>query len=68
MLTALAKAVAIEPIKAKDDPKNTGLFFCVKNKYTIVPIPAPNKAAAVDILLPIIRGTAMVAAIIASNC
>ncbi|MFQ7035868.1 MAG: hypothetical protein ACLRTQ_09455 [Candidatus Borkfalkia sp.] len=27
-------------------PKNTGLFLFVKRRYTIVPIPAPNSAAA----------------------
>ena len=63
-----AKAAAIEPKKAKDEPRNTGLFLFVKRILTIVPTPAPNIAAAGVRPLPIISGTAMVAARIASIC
>ena len=42
---APANAVDIEPKKANDEPRKTGLFFAVKSTYTRVPTPAPNRAA-----------------------
>ena len=68
MAIAPANAVDIGPIKAKDDPRNTGLLLFVKRMYTRVPIPAPNKAAPVLIPLPTMTGTTSVAVMIASSC
>ena len=68
MLTPPANAVAIEPRKAKDEPRNTGLLNRVNSRYTSVPAPAPNSAAEADIPFPMTAGTAMVAARIASSC
>ena len=68
MDTPPAKAAAIEPKKAKDEPRKTGLFFLVKSTYTSVPAPAPKSAAAGLIPLPIITGTTKVAAIMARSC
>ena len=55
-------------MNANDEPRNTGLLNFVKSRYTIVPTPAPNIAAAGVSPLPIIIGTAIVAAMIASIC
>ena len=67
-LAAPPNAANIEPKKANDEPRNTGLLNLVKRRYTIVPIPAPKSAADWDIPLPTMDGTAIVAARIASNC
>ena len=67
-LTAPENAATIELIKANDEPRNTGLLKPVKRRYTIVPTPAPNKAATGDIPFPIITGTTRVAAIMARSC
>ena len=66
--TPPAKAAAIEPKNANDEPKNTGLLNFVNKRYTIVPAPAPKSAADCDMPLPITAGTAIVAAKIASSC
>ena len=67
-VAAPANAALMEPMNAKDEPSNTGLFRLVKPTYTSVPTPAPNIAAAGVRPLPIITGTAIVAARIASIC
>ena len=71
--TPPANAASIEPMNAKEEPKNTGLLNFVKSRYTSVPTPAPNNAADCDIAAPgmlelITAGTAIVAARIASSC
>ncbi len=59
-------------MKAKEEPRNTGLLERVKSRYTMVPMPAPNRAAAGSMSTPmaplIMAGTARVAAIMASSC
>ena len=55
-------------MKAKELPRKTGLELFVKRRYTIVPTPAPKSAAEAVSPFPTIAGTAIVAAIIASNC
>ena len=55
-------------MKANELPRNTGLLNFVNSKYTRVPTPAPNKAADGLIPCPMMAGTAIVAAKIASNC
>ena len=62
------KAENMEPMKAKEEPRNTGLALLVKSRYTMEPTPAPNSAAEADIPLPTTAGTAMVAAMIANSC
>ena len=62
------KAENMEPMKAKEEPRNTGLELLVKSRYTMVPTPAPNRAAEALIPLPTTAGTAMVAAMMASSC
>ena len=65
---APANAALIEPRNANDEPRNTGLRNLVKSRYTIVPTPAPKSAAVCDIPLPMIAGTAIVAAMMARSC
>ena len=61
-------AAIIEPIKANELPRKTGLFDFVNSRYTMVPAPAPNSAAVVLMPLPTVMGTAIVAAMMASSC
>ena len=68
MLAAPANAVVMEPMNAKDEPRNTGLRKRVNRRYTSVPAPAPNSAAEADIPFPTTAGTAIVAARMASSC
>ena len=63
-----ATATPRELKKAKELPRNTGLLNFVKSWYTIVPTPAPKRAADALIPLPTITGTTIVAAKIASTC
>ena len=70
--TPPANAAHIEPINANELPRNTGLRNFVNSRYTSVPAPAPNSAAEIDILLPVVAltciGTAIVAARMARSC
>ena len=68
METPPAKAESMEPMKANEEPRNTGLRNLVNKRYTSVPTPAPMSAEDGVRPLPTIFGTAMVAAIIASSC
>lgn len=72
METPPANAAHIELMKANELPRNTGLRNLVNSWYTSVPAPAPNKAAEIDISLPVVLlttiGTVMVAARMASSC
>ena len=63
-----ANAADIEPMNANEEPRKTGLLNLVKSRYTSVPTPAPNIAAAAVSPFPTIAGTAMVAAMIANTC
>ena len=65
---APAKAANIEPMKANEEPRKTGLLNWVIKRYAIVPAPAPKSAADAVIPFPIIAGTAIVAAMMASSC
>ena len=63
-----ANAVESELKNANELDMITGLLNFVKRRYTIVPRPAPKIAAGICVGRPMIVGTAIVAAMIASTC
>ena len=62
----------VSAMNAKELPRKTGLELFVNSRYTMVPTPAPNRAAEAVMSLPVTllttAGTAMVAAMMASSC
>ena len=65
-ILASPKIADIPPMKANDEPKNTGTFLLVTPWNISVPTPAQN--SVIDVLRPVKAGTNTVAPNIASTC